>query len=164
MRESGIKREREEAIVEELQLLRSAAIKPTDAAIAEGLGAASHAYTNFIRQLEKRHVAVNWRYYNDGKAWLGKGLHKWSTTRGTQKEATVFWLSIWRGFFKVSIFIPEKARANLLALPLGDTTKQMVQAAKPMGKLKFFALVFDLQSDELFEEIYALIDFRKALK
>ncbi|MFV0412482.1 MAG: DUF3788 family protein [Oscillospiraceae bacterium] len=150
--------------MEEIQLLRDAATAPTDATIAKGLGAASRAYTKFIEQLEKRSVTVNWRYYNDGKAWLGKGLHKWATTRGTPKEATVFWLSIWQGFFKVSIFIPEKARSNALALPLGAETKKMIQAAKQMGKLKFFALVFNLQSDELFEDIDTLIDFRKALK
>jgi len=40
----------------------------------------------------------------------------------------------------------------------------MVEAAQQIGKLKFFPLIFDLHSEELFDEILTVIDFRKALK
>jgi len=33
-----------------------------------------------------------------------------------------------------------------------------------MGKLKFFPLVFDLYSDEMFGAVFSLIDFRKSIK
>jgi len=81
--------------MDEQQLLRDPGVEPTNETIAEGLGASYGAYVKFIEGLEKHDIQVDWRYYNDGKAWLGKGLYKWVTTRGTQKEATVFWLSIW---------------------------------------------------------------------
>ena len=65
---------------------------------------------------------------------------------------TVFWLSIWEGFFKVTIYIPEKARADIFSLPLDDEVKQMIADSKQMGeKLKYFPLVFELHSDEMFE-------------
>jgi hypothetical protein len=143
------------------QLLRDPGTEPTGEVIAEALGAANGAYIKFIGGLKSRGIEVDWRYYNDGKAWLGKGLYKWTTSRGTQKETTAFWLSIWDGFFKVSVFIPEKARVDALNLPLGSETKKMIDGAKQMGKLKFFPLVFELASDELLGDVYMLADFRK---
>ncbi|PKP08994.1 MAG: hypothetical protein CVU09_13085 [Bacteroidetes bacterium HGW-Bacteroidetes-4] len=38
---------------------------------------------------------VQWRYYNDGKAWLCKVSYK---------KKTVFWLSVWEAYFKVAFY------------------------------------------------------------
>ena len=152
--------------MDEQQLLRDSSIDPTSDVIANALGEANGTYVKFIEGLENHDVQVDWRYYNDGKAWLGKGLYKWTTVRGTQKEMTTFWLSIWQGFFKITVYIPEKARTDALNLPLYDTTKEAIENAKQMGKLKFFPLAFDLRSDsdELFDEIYTLVEFKKTVK
>jgi len=150
--------------LKEQQLLRDPVIEPTEEVIAECLGKANDAYFKFVRGLEPYDTEVEWRYYNDGKAWLGKGLYKWTTSRGTEKEMTAFWLSVWDGFFRVSIFIPEKARIDALTLPLKSVTKKMIEAAKQMGKLKFFPLVFDIRSDKEFDDVYRLIEFKKAIK
>jgi len=64
----------------------------------------------------------------------------------------------------VTVYIPEKHRAEALSLPLGEDVKKMIEDAKQIGKLKFFPLIFALSSDELFEEILTIVDFRKALK
>ena len=150
--------------MKEQQLLRDSNIEPSKEIIAEGLGSVNIVYTRFMEELKNHDIQVEWRYYNDGKAWLGKGLHKWITVRGTQKEVTAFWLSVWDGFFKLTLYIPEKYRTEALNLPLSDEIKKMVEESKQIGKLKFFPLIFDLHSDELFEEILIFIDFRKALK
>lgn len=148
----------------EQQLLREPNIEPTSEAIAEALGTTNSTYIKFIEKLKSHDIEVDWRYYKDGKAWLGKALHKWTSIRGTQKEMTAFWLSIWDGFFKVSIYIPEKARADALKLSLDDEVKEVIGNSKQMGKLKFFPLVFDVHSDKVFDDIYTLIDFRKTIK
>lgn len=150
--------------MDERQLLQEAGIEPTSELIALGLGAANSAYTKFVEELANHGIVVDWRYYKDGKAWLGKGLYKWTTARGTQKEVTAFWLSIWDGFFKVSVFLPERARADALALPLGDEVRGMVEAATPLGKMKTLPVIFDLRSDSLFDGLFTLIDFKKKLK
>jgi hypothetical protein len=130
----------------------------------EALGEANNAYVRFLGELASHEIQLEWRYYTDGKAWLAKGLHKRIGVRGNQKEVTVFWLSIWGGFFKVTIYIPEKARADAFNLPLDDEVKQMIADSKQMGnKLKFFPLVFELRSDKMFEAVYTLADFRKSI-
>jgi len=40
----------------------------------------------------------------------------------------------------------------------------MIADSKQMGKLKYFPLVFDLCSDEMFEAVFSLADFRKSMK
>lgn len=150
--------------MEGLQLLRDEYVEPTSEVIAVGLGRANSAYTKFVEGLKGRDIHVEWRYYSDGKAWLGKVLYSRVTSRGTQKETTVFWLSIWDGFFRVSLFMPLKARDEALLLPLSGQAKEIVESSKQMGKLKFFPVIFDVYTEELFEDIYTLAEFRKALK
>ena len=146
------------------QQFRDPAIEPTQDCIATALGPASDSYTKFTQHLPASGISIHWRYYTDGKAWLGKGLCKWSTVRGAKKEATLFWLSIWESFFKVTFYIPEKYRTEALCLPLSDDTLAMISAAKQMGKLKFFPLMFDVSSDQLLDDVLTLVAFKKVIK
>ena len=146
------------------QLLRDQNIEPTEDVIADCLGQANTTYVRFLEEIEKIDIQVDWRYYNDGKSWLAKALYKWVTSRGTQKETTACWLSIWDGLFKVTIYIPTKHREDALSLPLSDEVKTMVAEAQQIGKLKFFPLIFDIDSEELFKDILALVEFRGKLK
>jgi hypothetical protein len=146
------------------QLLRNPNIQPTDDVIAKALGESNDTYIKFINEIASHDIHLDWRYYNDGKAWLAKGLFKWTGVRGGQKETTVFWLSIWDGFFKVTIYVPEKARADVLSLQLNNEVKLMIEATQQMGKLKYFPIVFDLCSDEMFEAVFLLADYRKSIK
>lgn len=146
------------------QLLRNPDIQPTNDVVAKALGEANNAYMKFVNELASHDIKLEWRYYTDGKAWLAKGLYKWTGVRGGQNESTIFWLSIWEGFFNVTIYVPEKARADVLSLPLDSKVKQMIKNSKQMGKLKYFPLVIDLCSDEMFEAIFSLADFKKSIK
>lgn len=146
------------------QLLRNPDIPPSSDVIAKALGEANNAYIKFINELASRDIQLEWRYYNDGKAWLAKGLYKWTGVRGGQNETTVFWLSIWEGFFKVTIYVPEKARGDVLSLPLDNELKLMIAETKQTGKLNYFPIPFDLYSDERIESFFSLADFRKSIK
>ena len=146
------------------QLLRDPDIEPTSEVIGIALGESNKAYIKFINEIANHDIHLEWRYYNDGKAWLAKGLFKWTGARGGQNEKTVFWLSIWDGFFKVTIYVPEKARADILSIPFGNEVKEMIEASQQMGKLKYFPIVFDLCSEEMFEEVFLIFDFRKGVK
>jgi hypothetical protein len=146
------------------QMLRNPDIQASSDVIAKALGESNNAYIKFINELASHDIHLKWRYYNDGKAWLAKGLFKWTGVRGGQNETTVFWLSIWDGFFKVTIYVPEKNCTDVLSLPLDNEVKLMIADSQQMGKLKYFPIVFDLCSDEMFEAIFLLVDFRKRIK
>lgn len=72
------------------QLLRNPDIQPTSEIKAEALQDANDSYIRFLNELENQDIDLEWRYYTDGKAWLGKGLYKWLGVRGGQKVTTVF--------------------------------------------------------------------------
>ncbi len=146
-----------------VQLLRDPDIQPSDEVISNALKDAYTVYLKFVSQLANNDIHINWRYYKDGKAWLAKGLVDWTGSRGGQKEATVLWLSIWDGFFRVTIFIPEKLRADALNLPLAIEIKQLIIESNQMGKLKFFPLIFDVTSQHNFKDIFLLTDFKKTI-
>jgi len=148
---------------EHLQLLRDANVKPTDEIIADGLGATNNTYTKFIDGLKHNGISpMDWRYYNDGKAWLTKGEYKWITARGTNKVKPVFWLSIWEGFFKVAFFFSEKIRAELLALPISKETEEIIKSAEPRGKtMRFIPITFEISDDKQLDDVYVLAQFRK---
>lgn len=141
------------------QRLRDQAIHPDDEVLAKILGASYGTYQQFIRTAADMGIFLEWRYYHDGKAWLGKGLYKWQSVRGANKEKTVFWLSVWDGFFKVSLFFPEKSRSGLNSLKVSETVRTIIDDAKPMGKLKFFPLVFEISADYQYEDIFPLMEY-----
>ncbi len=145
-----------------LQLLRDPAIPPTDEVLAAALGGAFAAYTAFVGALPNHDILMHWHYYTDVRAWLAKGATVWKGPRGGHKEATVFWLSAWQGFFKATFFIPEKSCAKAANLPMDDTLKQMLaDFLQTEKKLKNFPLVFDVFSDEKLEALFAAADFKK---
>ena len=146
------------------QMLRNHDIEPSSDVIAKALRESNNTYIKFLNELTSHDIHLEWRYYNDGKAWLAKGLFKWKGVRGGQNEKTVFWLSVWDGFFKVTIYLPEKVQADVLSLPLDNSIKTMIEVSQQMNKLKYFPIVFDVWSDEMFDSIFLLADFRKSIK
>lgn len=147
----------------EQQVLRDPNIPPTGEVIAAGLGTANRVYTKFLEELKKYDISLmEWRYYNDGKAWLSKGEYKWTTSRGTNKAKPIFWISIWRGFFKVSFLFNEKTRDELLSLSISEKTKKMIKSIKPNGnKIKSLSVVFNVDNVNQFNDIFQLSKFRK---
>ena len=145
------------------QLLRDADVTPTAEIIAAGLGAANQAYIEFIGELPHYDLSLmDWRYYNDGKAWLSKGEYKWVTKRGTNKVKPIFWLSIWEGFFRIAFFFRNDTRDQLITLPISQSTRELIQNAKAMGKtMKYLPVVFDVRDDQPLSDLLMLSQFRK---
>ena len=146
------------------QLLRNPDIRPSEDVLAKALGEANNAYVKFINKLARYDIQLVWRYYKDGKAWLAKGLYTWMGVRGGRNETTLFWLSIWDGFFKVTIFVPQKYHPDLLSLELDQEVRQMISESKQMGKLKYFPLVFEISTDVLFDDLFILLQYRKSIR
>ena len=83
----------------ETQLLRDPQIFPTEDVLKNALEPdAYEVFASFMNVITSAEYGLTyeWRYYNDGKSWLCKILHK---------KKTVMWLSVWDGFFKISFFL-----------------------------------------------------------
>lgn len=145
------------------QLLRDVNEEPTAKIIADGLGATHNIYMDFIKNLEKYGISLmDWRYYNDGKAWLSKGEYKWTTPRGTNKVKPIFWLSIWEESFRVSFLFSEKIREELLSLPISIERKEIISNTASSGKtMKYLSIIFDITDDSQLSDVYTLVQFRK---
>lgn len=148
---------------EQQQLLRDSSVKPTDDIIVDCLGTAGEVYTKFLEELKAYGISLmDWRFYNDGKAWLSKGEYNWTTARGTNKVKPIFWISIWDGFFKISFNFLEMTRDKLLSLPISENTKNMIENVEPNGsKMKFIPVIFDVDNEKQFEDILLVAQFRK---
>ena len=149
--------------MEQHQLLRDSDVAPTSEIIANGLGITHKIYIWFLEELKRQDITLmEWRYYNDGKAWLSKGEYKWTTPRGANKVKPLFWLSIWSGFFRVSFFFSEKRKAELQNLPISQEIKEIIESAKSMGKqMRFFPLVIDIKNKKQLADVYTIAAFRK---
>lgn len=147
----------------ENQLLKDRNIQPTTEIIALGLGKANSTFVKFVNEIKLYGITLmDWRYYNDGKAWLSKGEYRWVTARGTNKVKPIFWLSIWEGFFKVSFFFGASVLDELVNLPISETTKELIKNAQLGGKqIQFIPVIFDIEDETLLNDVYELAKFRK---
>jgi len=125
----------------DMQLLRDPNIQPEAEVLEAALGERKKVYDEFTSRTAEQGIVLEWRYYNDGKSWLGKGTHK---------KKTVFWLSIWEEYFQVSLFFTEKT------LPATESVTGTI------GKL--IPVVTKVRSEAELERLFGLVGYKKNLK
>jgi hypothetical protein len=112
---------------ESTQLLKNPELYPDERYLEEILNTGLfNTYLALIRQLTDSGLAWEWRYYNDGKAWLCKVSFK---------KKTVAWVSLWENFIKVGFYFTEKNRDGIINLEINQSYKDSFTSAKPIGKL-----------------------------
>jgi len=139
----------------ETQVLREKDIYPSDEVIQKALGESFPVYKEFMETItDKENVLIpQWRYYMDGKAWLCKVVYK---------NKTVFWLSVWEGFFKLGFYFTEKNSPGVTSLDIEQSHKESFQSAKTFGKLK--PLIFKVTKKEQINDVMKVIGYKKSLK
>ncbi|HBL72412.1 MAG TPA: hypothetical protein DD409_05815 [Bacteroidales bacterium] len=98
-------------------------------------------------------LTTEWRYYNDGKSWLCKAVFK---------TKTIFWLSVWPGYFKTTFYFTEKHLEALAELPLAEEYKTKLATAAPIGRL--IPLTLDVNNEPVLKDVLTLVSFKKQLK
>ena len=98
---------------------------------------------------KKLNLSAEWRYYKDGKSWLCKVVNK---------KRTIFWLSVWEGYFKVSFYFTEKHKDGIASLPICESVKSQFNAAKSIGKL--IPLTIDIYNEEQLADLIEIVKFR----
>ena len=141
--------------MESQMALRDAEIFPSDRVLKDTLGDVYDVLESFLATITNEAFLLNieWRYYNDGKAWLCKVQHK---------KKTILWLSVWEGFFKVSFFFTEKHLEAIAALDISEAIKTELASAKPVGRL--IPMIFNINNASQLEELLTVVRFKKTLK
>ncbi|WP_298649458.1 DUF3788 family protein [uncultured Proteiniphilum sp.] len=135
-------------------LLRDPEMFPSDKVLKNALGDTVYSVLgSFFGMITSEDLTIEWRFYNDGKAWLGKVVHK---------KKTILWLSVWKGFFKVSFYFTEKHLEAIAALDISETIKDEFAKAKPVGRL--IPMIIDVNDKEQLKDLLTVVRFKKSLK
>ena len=123
---------------DEIQLLRVKDVYPNVPVLIEALGAdVFEVYEALMTMSDELGFCPEWRYYNDGKAWLCKVSYK---------KKTIFWLSIWNKSIKVSFYFTLRTAPGILELDLPPEVSDSFRNARPIGKL--IPYVYDITKRE----------------
>ena len=136
----------------EIHLLREQEIYPSEEVLKSVLGEVYGVFEELKTRLthDEFGLTLEWRYYNDGKSWLCKVCHK---------KKTVFWLSVWEGFFKTGFFFLERHMEGIAALEI-DPQSYMLE--KAIGKL--LPLIFNISEKEQLPDLLKIVKFKKVAK
>ncbi len=136
-------------------LLNDPAVPPSPEVLQNVLGPSYPVYEKTMAVITGAPYGLvpEWRYYNDGKAWLCKVVFK---------KKTVFWLSVWDGFFKAGFYFVERHCPGIHELEIDDRIRQDLKNAKPFGTLYPVGLV--LNREEHIPDLLKIIEYKKKLK
>jgi len=135
------------------QLLRDPEQKPDEALFRSILAPTLFRVMEMIhRSLADAGIDLEWRYYKDGNAWLGKA---------TYRKKTIVWISLWENLVKAGFYFTGKTRPGVLDLPLSPGIKTLFAEAKPVGKL--IPLILDIKDETSLPDFITLINHKKTL-
>ena len=136
----------------EKQLLREPEIFPSKEVLRDVLGEVYGVLEELETRLTQSDYALtfDWRYYNDAKSWLCKVCHK---------KKTVFWLSVWDGFFQTSFFFLERHLEGIAALAIAENSYSL---EKEWGKM--IPLIFKIKKQEQIDGLLKMVTFKKKAK
>jgi hypothetical protein len=139
----------------ETMMMRDEQISPTANALKEALKESYPAYEIWMNTVTspEHGYTPEINYYRDGNAWLCKGIYK---------KKTVFWLSYWDGFFKVTFYFTEKTSAGVFDLDIASQLKEDFRNHKPVGKFMPFTVI--LRDPEQLDDIVKVADYKRSLK
>lgn len=137
------------------QLLKDPAVIPFEGSLSNVLGIELHnVYEKLIDTITRDLSAeYEWRYYNDGKAWLCKV---------TFKKKTLCWISAWESYIKTGFYFSEKYSDEILQLPIKSEIIENFKQSKPVGKLR--SVVIELKDSSKLDDFLVIAGFKKMAK
>jgi hypothetical protein len=139
----------------ETMVLKEPKITPTKKVLEQALGKSYPSYEELINTITNENfgMTTEWRYYNDGKAWLCKAQYK---------KKTVCWISVWDNYFKTSFYFTEKNSGGIDKLDIDEGVKNNFKSAKHFGNL--IPLVFHITQKKQLKEVLKVIEYKKGLR
>ena len=139
----------------ETPLLKDPDAYPSDEILRSVLKDSYPAYEETMKQITGAGYGLEpqWNYYKDGKAWLCKvGF----------KKKTVFWLSVWDGYFKTGFYFVARHCPGIDNLDIDNSIKEEFKTKKPIGTM--FPLAIEMRRKEQVKDLLAVIEYKKSLK
>ena len=133
--------------------LRDQAVYPDENVLQRVLKKSYSAWKAFLELLEKNEMTHEWRFYNDGNAWLCKVQ---------KKKRTIVWLSVWDGLFKTTTYFPAKYLDKLFELDISEEQKEKIRQTKDVGKSK--PCTFEIKTRKPFAELEKVIKLKMECK
>jgi hypothetical protein len=128
---------------------------PDDDVVTRHLGKAKPLWDMFVARLRADFGAMNltWKFYNDGKAWLGKVA---------LRQKTMCWISVWDNFFKITFYFTDKNSADIASLKIDRSYKDAYSANGSSGKLK--PLSIEVKSKRALLNVFEVLSYKSAWK
>lgn len=137
-----------------IQSLQDPDILPSDSVLQQAMGEAAYsAYQCLQETVISAGASADWKYYRDGKAWLCKV---------SQRGKTLFWLSVWNGFFRCSFHFSGRTRGGVAELTIDPLLRQTFLAAPMVGRL--VTLPLDIRDSSDLADFYPVFDYQRAQK
>jgi len=137
----------------ETQILTDPKVKPENDVLENALGKNYNRYQEFLNKLSNHNLTVEWHYYNDGKSWLGKVLHK---------KKNLCWLSIWNVGFKLTFLFTEKTIKGIHELAIDEENKNIAKKTKPTGKL--IPIILLLKNKKTMDDALKILEYKMNIK
>ena len=134
------------------QLLNDPSIEPTSEVLKDVLQESYSTYKKLSETLtsDLYCITMDWKYYKDSKSWLCKVAFK---------KKTLFWLSVWNGYFKTSFFFLERHLEGITKL---DINEESFVFAKEWGKM--FPVIFTIHEEDQISDLLKMIEYKRKLK
>lgn len=136
-------------------LLRNPEEFPDERVLRGALGESFGAYEQLIAAItaDDYGLTPEWRFYRDGNSWLCKTSYK---------NKTVFWLSVWDGYFSIGFYFTEKTSAGVEYLNIARELKDDLLNAKRIGRL--IPLIIKVADSVQIRDILKIAAYKKNLK
>ena len=93
-----------------------------------------------------KNISEEWKYYNDGKAWLFRAL---------KKKKTLFWIRILKDTFRIAFWFSDKFEPIILESDLPENIKDEYKNAKRFNKSR--CIYIDILDSNDFNNINKLM-------
>jgi hypothetical protein len=133
--------------------LRDQNTYPDDDLLKSVLNESFPAYKMLLELFAKNDMNHEWRYYNDGKAWLCKVQ---------KKKKTIVWMSAWKGYMQAVIYFAEKYIDKVYELDISEVNRERFHATKNVGKLK--PCIFHIKNEADLKDLEKVMMYKIACK
>ena len=136
-------------------LLTDKLIYPADDYIFSIIGDKKIFWQNIMNHMADNYKdsSGEWNFYNDGKRWLFKMIHK---------KKTIFWAAILTNTFRITFYFGNKAESIIDSSDLPQTIKDGFRTAKRYGLIR--PVSFKIMNNTDVENVLKLVAIKHKLK